>query len=46
MNFSLPTTLGDWTLIIAAIVVTHVMFVVGGHLGMWHTADGHIQLGS
>lgn len=46
MNFSLPTTVGDWTLIVLAIGFTHMMFVIGGHLGMWHSADGHIHLGS
>lgn len=46
MNFNLPTTLGDWAVIAAAVIVTHIMFIVGGHIGLWHTANGHIQLGS
>jgi hypothetical protein len=45
MNFSLPTTLGDWTVIIAAIVVTHIMFSIGAAVGLWHSDGAHLQLG-
>jgi len=45
MNFSLPTTLGDWTVIVAAIVVTHLMFKIGSTVGLWHSDGAHLQLG-
>lgn len=46
MNFNLPTTAGDWLVIVGAIVVTHFLFIVGAHAGWWSTDDkGHIQLG-
>jgi hypothetical protein len=45
MNFSLPTTLGDWTVIVAAIVVTHLMYRIGATVGLWHSDGAHLQLG-
>jgi len=45
MNFSLPTTLGDWTVIVAAIVVTHLMYMIGATVVLCHADGAHLQLG-
>jgi hypothetical protein len=46
MNFNLPTTLGDWVIILGGIVIAHFLFVAGAHAGLWGTdPNGHIQLG-
>lgn len=46
MNFNLPTTLGDWFVILAAVLITHFFFVWGLHAGWWHSdAGGHVQFG-
>ena len=43
MNFNLPSTAGDWFVIVAAIIVTHFLFVAGAHFGWWNTdSQGHI----
>lgn len=45
MNWNIPSTVGDWMVIVGAILVTHGLFVLGAHAGWWGTDDrGHIHL--